>query len=381
MKIVFFSNYLNHHQLPLAEAFNSIDGIDYTFVSISGLPEFRKELGYKEISAPFMLDVTKSEANRQQAKELALKADIAIFSTSRTKEYIVPRLKSGKLTFEYSERWFKKDYKLNILSKNLWMHQVMYYKDGRKANLYMLCASAYAPNDYYLLNSYKGRCFKWAYFTCVKPIDIDAVLRNKQSGMFRMMWCSRFIGWKHPELVIDLANTLKTHNYAFEINMYGGGPQELKIRHLIKERGLDNFVYLKGSMPNEDIIAAMQQHNVLLFTSDQNEGWGAVANEAMSNGCTLVGSNKIGSVPFLVRHGENGLIFESSDISSLIKNVTLLLENRDFCGRLASQAYQDMINIWNPQIAAKRFLSLVSSLQAGEKTPFTDGPCSEAKPI
>ena len=205
MKIVFFSNYLNHHQLPLAEAFNSIDGIDYTFVSISGLPEFRKELGYKEISAPFMLDVTKSEANRQQAKELALKADIAIFSTSRTKEYIVPRLKSGKLTFEYSERWFKKDYKLNILSKNLWMHQVMYYKDGRKANLYMLCASAYAPNDYYLLNSYKGRCFKWAYFTCVKPIDIDAVLRNKQSGMFRMMWCSRFIGWKHPELVIDLA--------------------------------------------------------------------------------------------------------------------------------------------------------------------------------
>ena len=111
MKIVFFSNYLNHHQLPLAEAFNSIDGIDYTFVSISGLPEFRKELGYKEISAPFMLDVTKSEANRQQAKELALKADIAIFSTSRTKEYIVPRLKSGKLTFEYSERWFKKDYK------------------------------------------------------------------------------------------------------------------------------------------------------------------------------------------------------------------------------------------------------------------------------
>ena len=381
MKIVFFSNYLNHHQLPLAEAFNSIDGIDYTFVSISGLPEFRKELGYKEISAPFMLDLTKSEANRQQAKELALKADIAIFSTSRTKEYIVPRLKSGKLTFEYSERWFKKDYKLNILSKNLWMHQVMYYKDGRKANLYMLCASAYAPNDYYLLNSYKGRCFKWAYFTCVKPIDIDAVLRNKQSGMFRMMWCSRFIGWKHPELVIDLANTLKTHNYAFEINMYGGGPQELKIRHLIKERGLDNFVYLKGSMPNEDIIAAMQQHNVLLFTSDQNEGWGAVANEAMSNGCTLVGSNKIGSVPFLVRHGENGLIFESSDISSLIKNVTLLLENRDFCGRLASQAYQDMINIWNPQIAAKRFLSLVSSLQAGEKTPFTDGPCSEAKPI
>lgn len=31
-KIVFFSNYLNHHQMPLADAFYELLGDDYAFV-------------------------------------------------------------------------------------------------------------------------------------------------------------------------------------------------------------------------------------------------------------------------------------------------------------------------------------------------------------
>lgn len=78
MRIAFFSNYLNHHQLPLAEAFNDMVGVEYTFVSVIPVPEFRKKLGYKEIDAPFLLDVTKSEENTKRAMALALDADVVI---------------------------------------------------------------------------------------------------------------------------------------------------------------------------------------------------------------------------------------------------------------------------------------------------------------
>ena len=380
MKIAFFSNYLNHHQLPLAEAFNDMEGIEYTFVSVIPVPEFRKELGYKEIDAPFLLDVTKSEENRNKAKALALDADVALFSTSRMNEYIIPRLQSGKLTFEYSERWFKKDFKMNLLSKNLWKHQSMYYRYGRRTNLYMLCASAYAANDYYFLNSYKNKCFKWAYFTSVKPIDIDSILERKRGRKLTMMWCSRFIGWKHPEMVINLASMLKSNDYSFEVDMYGNGPLVEETRRVVSERGLSDCVNILGSVPNEAVIDAMQRHNIFLFTSDQNEGWGAVTNEAMSNGCTIVGSNKIGSIPFLVRHGENGLIFKSKDINSLVKNVISILDNPDLCEQMARRAYSDMLNMWSPQNAARRFISLANELQEGRSTPFEDGPCSQARP-
>jgi glycosyltransferase involved in cell wall biosynthesis len=312
--------------------------------------------------------------------ELALNADVVVFSTSRMNEFIIPRLKTGKLTFEYSERWFKKDYKLNILSKNLWKHQLMYYRFGRKTNLYMLCASAYAANDYYLLNSYKNRCFKWAYFTRVIPIDIDSILNSKRYNKTKIMWCSRFISWKHPEMIVDLASMLKENGYSFEINMYGSGPLVEEIRRKIGARKLENCVKLIGPVPNEEIITAMRNHNIFLFTSDQNEGWGAVANEAMSNGCALVASHQIGSVPFLVENGENGLIFKSKNINSLYANVVRLLDDHNLCERMARRAYYDMINIWSPQIAAARFQSLVTALQNKEQSPFYEGPCSKAVP-
>jgi glycosyltransferase involved in cell wall biosynthesis len=117
-----------------------------------------------------------------------------------------------------------------------------------------------------------------------------------------------------------------------------------------------------------------------LFTSDRNEGWGAVLNESMANGCAVVASNLIGSVPFLVKDGENGLIFQSEDIDSLYQKVKSLLDNAELRAMLSQNAQRTMQEIWSPQNAAIRFLHLVEALQNGEDTPFIEGPCSKALP-
>lgn len=381
MKIVFFSNYLNHHQIPLAEALNSIDGIDYTFVATTGIPNFRKKLGYQEYNKSYQLDVTISAENKKQALQLALCADVAIFLTTGMNEYIIPRLRTGKLTFEYSERWLKKNYKLNLFSKNLWKHQLMYYRYGRSANLYMLCASAYAANDYYMLQSYKNRCYKWGYFPEVKQIDIEHIVESKRNAKVRLMWCARFIRWKHPELAINLAKRLMQEGTDFELNMYGNGPLLEEIKQQIVDLGLQDYVHAKGNAPNEEIIKAMQQHHIFLFTSDQNEGWGAVANEAMSNGCTIVGSDKIGSVPYLIQDGINGLIFKSKDIDSLYSQVQKLLANKKQCEQYAVEAYKTIKGMWSPYNAAIRLVNLIEAFQQGNKTPYLEGPCSIAMPM
>lgn len=380
MTIVFFSNYFNHHQKPLADSLCSLEGVDYTFVATTLVPEQRKKLGYRDMTEKYVIDVTLSEENKKRALELAVEADVAIFQTTRMNEYIIPRLKSGKITFEYSERWLKKGLQ-NLLSPNLWKHQIMYYRYGRNANLFMLCSSAYAPNDYYLLQSYKDRCYKWGYFTNVDDKDVDVILSKKRQAKCRIMWCSRFIGWKHPELVIKLAERLKAESFDFEINMYGNGPLLGKIEEMIKDQDLTNCVRLCGSAPNEQIIKEMQEHNVFLFTSDQNEGWGAVANEAMSNGCALVASDIIGSVPFLVQDGSNGLIFKSKNLDFLYEKVRMLITNRDKCEEYARNAYFTMRDIWSPENAARRFLTLIRDLKNNNHTSFEDGPCSNAVPV
>lgn len=134
-------------------------------------------------------------------------------------------------------------------------------------------------------------------------------------------------------------------------------------------------------MPNEEILKAMRKHDIFLFTSDKNEGWGAVANEAMSNGCVIVASDAIGSVPFLVRDGDNGCVFESGNLDMLCEKVEWLLNNPMERSRMAINAYRMMRDVWSPANAAKNFIKLIEDLQSEKASLITDGPCSKAYPI
>ena len=380
MKIAYFSNYFNHHQRPIADAMNAIPDVEYIFVCTTGIPEFRKKLGYQEMTADYVLDATSSKENRQKAAELALSADVAIFGGGKAVDYIANRLKLKKLTFNTSERRFKRGL-INALSPNFLKHLCIYYRFGRKSPYYMLSCSAFTANDYNLFNAFVGRCYKWAYFTKVDDIDIEGILAAKRQETFRIMWCSRFIGWKHPELCIDLAKKLKSDGLNFEINMFGNGSLLYEYTRKINEASLTDCVHIMGNRKNEEILTAMREHNVFLFTSDRNEGWGAVANEAMSNGCTLVGSDKIGAVPFLVKDGVNGRIFPSQNSYSLYSVVKELIVDRHNCEELARAAYHDMKTLWSPENAARSLYELIKNIQGGKDTPFIEGPCSIALPI
>lgn len=150
---------------------------------------------------------------------------------------------------------------------------------------------------------------------------------------------------------------------------------------MAEKLGVVDVVSFKGNMPNDEILCAMRQHDIFLFTSDKNEGWGAVANEAMSNGCAIVGSDAIGSIPFLVKDGENGYTFKSRNLDSLCEKVEDLLDNPTKRKQFAINAYRTMCDVWSPKNAAKNFLQLVTDIQNGAEVSIENGPCSKAFPI
>jgi len=122
----------------------------------------------------------------------------------------------------------------------------------------------------------------------------------------------------------------------------------------------------------------MKSHDVFLFTSDRLEGWGVVANESMANGCVLVASDEIGSVPYLVREGFNGFIFDSCNIDSLVEKVEWLLEHTIDMRLMQMHAHDNMMELWSPQHAAKSLIQLIKDLLGGGDTSLTEGPCSKA---
>ena len=377
MTITFLTNIVNHHQIHVADELYKYYGNGYTYVVFEHLPDWLRKGGYQELERPYVLNVYESSANKRKAEDLAFESDVVIIGSAP--EYLVEkRLKENKITFHYSERWFK-DISYKLFSPRLWAHILSNHVKYRDKRSYMLCASAFTARDVNRVFAYPHKCFKWGYFTKVDDLDIESILAAKR-GETRIMWCARFLKLKHPELVVKLAKKLKASGYKFEIDMFGSGEESENIKSMAKAYDVTDVLSFKGNLPNDEILQQMRQHNIFLFTSDRHEGWGAVLNESMSNGCAVVASDKIGSVPFLLKNNVNGLIFKSGDIESLYSNVKYLLDNPNQAEIYAKEAYLTMRNEWSPQNAAMSLRILIETIKNENLKEYKklDGPCSWA---
>jgi glycosyltransferase involved in cell wall biosynthesis len=115
----------------------------------------------------------------------------------------------------------------------------------------MLCASAYTAADLALFGNYKNRLFKWGYFPETKEYNIDELIISKRSDVLKVLWVGRFVGWKHPELVLAVAQKMIIEKIDFQLIMIGNGEEFEKINQLIDDMGLRNRVILLGSMTPE----------------------------------------------------------------------------------------------------------------------------------
>ena len=400
MKIVYFSNFLNHHQKLVADVLYNTTGVDYTFVETAQMYDWLKKGGYTDYSQePYVLRAWENEDNRRKALDLAKNVDVAIFGGPEVLYLEILRARNtDKISFEVSERWLKKGW-INLLSPRLLKSQWYYHTLFRHRNFYKLCSSAFGATDQYKMHSYIGRCYKWGYFTKVDDsYEVEAPnLGASTSEITPLMWCSRFLRWKHPELPVLLAYRLKEKGYRFHIDMFGSGEELDNTKALITKLCVEDWVTLRGNLPNEEILKEMRKHSIFLFTSDRNEGWGAVLNESMSNGCAVVGSSDIGSVPYLIKDGETGLIFKSASrhtgftgrslkideqaLNSFTEKVEWLLDHPAERKRIAIYGYKIMRDIWSPTNAAQNLLTLIDCLKNGKDTSISDGPCSKAEII
>lgn len=377
MKIAFATNYYNHHQKPLADALYSLVGDDYYFIETEPMSEERLRMGWGGEAKPsYVLQNYTDEGARKRSQDILDSADIVIFGNAPY-SMLETRLKQKKLTFIYTERL----YKTGVPPFKLPIHFLRNFKQYiRFKKFYVLCASAYTPIDFAKTLSFLGKTYKWGYFPAIKQYDdIDSLIEQKKKNS--LLWCARFIDWKHPEIPVEVAKRLKADGYDFQLNMIGNGALEDETRALIEQNGLSDCVSMLGSMKPEQVREHMEKSEIFLFTSDRNEGWGAVLNESMNSCCAVVANSAIGAAPFLVEHGENGYMYQDGNIDDLYQKVKTLLDNESERKRLAKNAYKTMVCEWNAENAARKFLSLCERMLAGEykPQPYENGVCSKAK--
>ena len=379
MKIVFISNFYNHHQAALCENFYFLTDGNFYFIQTMPMSEERLNMGWGVTLPPYVKKSYTSKNDYKECLNIINNADVIIIGGCRELEKLLSRrIKKEKLIFRYSERIYKNRKKLLTLP----LRFIKYHWDnGFSKKIYMLCASAYAAADYAKTFNFIGKTFKWGYFPEIEKKDVEELCKLKQNNRkIEMLWVGRMLQLKHPEYAIYAAKHLKGKRREFHLTMIGDGDQAQTIKKLAEENGVAENVDFLGFMPPEKVREYMQKADIFLFTSDFNEGWGAVLNESMGSACAVVASHAIGSVPFLLKDGENGMIYTYGNINEFCEKTDKLVTDQVLRNKLQRKAYETIFNEWNANIAAKRLIELSEALMKGQPLPDYDtGPCSRAE--
>lgn len=374
MKLAFASNYYNHHQSALSQALSKLTQGQYRFIATGEMRADRKALGYGMDENPaFVLYAHRDD--RAEAERMIAEAD-AVICGSAPEKLVAPRIRKGKLTFRYTERLMKKNLGLKNSAK---LYCLLHLHNPARKPVYLLCAGAYAAGDYAKFGVFQNRTYQWGYFPeAVKYPSVEELLNRKQRN--QILWAGRLIDWKHPEYAIEVAKRLRESGFDFTLNMIGSGVMEDLLREQIKSEGLEDYVNLLGSMKPDAVRIYMEQSAIYLATSDRQEGWGAVINEAMNSGCAVVASHAMGSVPYLIKNETNGMIYRSGDIDAMVRQVSMLLSNEEQRQKIGCRAYETITRLWNAEVAAQRLCHLTEAIMEGETYPdlYETGPCSKA---
>lgn len=385
MKVTYIADNLNHHISALCKEFYALLNDNFKFIATEkkkdSVQAYKKGMAFYQVNQDVNIQYVwyiaiDDEVSKKNCETLINASDVVIIANTSDK-WIKQRLKDNKLTFRAHERWFKKPLSWYRFPKALlgaWLHH------SRYENLYMLTASAYTACDTAKLKCFLDKSYCWGYFPETKKYVLNKLEKLKCSKKITIMWAGRYIGWKHAEDLLKVCSLLKNSGYDFEVKMFGDGPEKENLMTLCKQNELFDIISFMGIVTPEDVRKYMEQANIFLFTSDFQEGWGVVLNEAMNSGCTVIASHAIGSVPYLIKDGINGYIYQSGNIEELYQKIVYILDNPEQMKKIGENAYYTILNHWNSEIAAARFLNLSQVLldKKNAMNLYQTGICSKA---
>jgi len=140
------------------------------------------------------------------------------------------------------------------------------------------------------------------------------------------------------------------------LHLIGDGPQRGIVEALLRDQPVN--VEWSPALRAPDIAAALDRSR-FLFLPSRREGLGRVVIEALARGRPVVAS-RTGGIPDLVRHGENGELYDPEDHGALADAIVALFEDDARLARLAAAARPSVEAwLWTPEEYARRVRELV----------------------
>ena len=379
MRILQVFNMPNHHVLPVARFLAKSAGeanFRYCAMPFPFLDE-RQKLGFNcNEDDPWILRPGESEADKKQLERWWDDADV-VLCAYRSVDRMKDRTDNSKLTFYMSERWWKPPLGMwRLFHPRFALMTARFRRLESSSYFHYLPIGGSAASDMKRIARFTGRMWKWGYFTPT-PDPLPSCQRNEQR--FRVLWAGRMDRLKRVDTLIKAFSKLVAARPNATLTVVGFGQEQRRLEQLAAELLQHESYEFLGAMPHRELLGLMREHHVYVFPSGGREGWGAVINEAMGEGCVVVASQESGAAKAMIRHRNNGLLFASGDWKRLGELLCEVSRDEALRIRLAREGQNTVANCWSADVAAERLLSVSESLLAKRLVPtFNDGPMSPA---
>ena len=114
--------------------------------------------------------------------------------------------------------------------------------------------------------------------------------------------------------------------------LVGGGPEDERLRRIVKERGLVQTVIFAGRVPHDQIQRYYDLIDILIYPQIPMRLTELVTPlkplEAMAQDKIIVASD-VGGHRELIRDGETGNLFRAGDLNELAETIARVIRNRD----------------------------------------------------
>ncbi len=203
------------------------------------------------------------------------------------------------------------------------------------------------------------------FLVAVVPNGVDAELLEvtPTEDSFLLFLGRLDVGPKGLDCLVEAYAILREKRPDIGLVIAGSGPEEARLRQLIRDAGLTGTIALPGRVAGRTKIDLLRSCLAVCLPS-RHEGWGIVAIEAAACCKPVVGFDIVG-LQDSVKHNETGLLVPHGDISSLVEAMKRIINDDDLRHALGENGRQWAANFtWDK--TAERYETFYEKVLASQ---------------
>ena len=188
---------------------------------------------------------------------------------------------------------------------------------------------------------------------------VDNEKDNYSESKASITCVGRLCKQKRFSMVIEVVAELKERFPDLKVNIYGEGELKTELEKQIICLNAEDSCYLRGR--TSDIIGVLKSTDIFIMSS-AFEGMPNALLEAMAVGVPCISTDCPTGPKDMIKHGINGLLYETDNYEELKETLVWALENRAEMNRLGKNARTDVLAKYTMENSKDKFISMCSNI-------------------